>query len=211
MNLEYNWHINFLAAFKRILVLVFIAAMPINALADVCVWRDPERTMSKLFPEAQDYSTITIKLTSEHIAAIEKRLGSTLDESERHEFNFYELKSKQDGKLVSLGYAIALGGKGEYGVIEVVIGIDPNRKIRAAYIQRSSERMKKEIESPSFLTQFKGKSAVDPFEFGKDLKNAPTATLAGNTVRLTITKMLAFYEELLPKQKLTTKTEGNTK
>jgi hypothetical protein len=171
------------------------------AFADVCVWRDPERTMSKLFPEAQDYSTISIKLTPEHIAKIEKRLGMLLDESEKHEFNFYELKSKQGGKVVTLGHAVALGGKGEYGVIEVVIGMDPSRKIRTAYIQRSSERAKKEIEAPAFLTQFNGKSFSDALEFEKDLKAPPTAAFAGNVVRVTIKKMLAFYEELLPKQK----------
>lgn len=200
MNLEYRWLMNLLAVFKIALCFSLFVATPLAAFADVCVWRDPERTMSKLFPEAQDYSTITIKLTPEHVARIEKRLGAPLDESEKHEFNFYELKSKQGGKVVTLGHAVALGGKGEYGVIEVVIGVDPSRKIRAAYIQRSSERAKKEIESPAFLSQFKGKSFSDSFEFGKDIKSPPTATVAGNVVRITIRKMLAFYEELLPKQ-----------
>lgn len=190
-----------LAGFRIVLFASLLSAIPHKAMADVCVWRDPERTMSKLFPEAQDYSTITIKLTPEHVAKIEKRLGVPLDESEKHEFNFYELKSKQGGKVVSLGHAVALGGKGEYGVIEVVIGMDPSRKIRAAYIQRSSERAKKEIESLTFLSQFKGKSFLDALEFGKDLKSPPTAAHAGNVVRVTIKKMLAFYEELLPKQK----------
>lgn len=191
----------FLMGFKIILCASLLLAMPLRAIADVCVWRDPERTMNKLFPEAQDYSTITIKLTPEHISKIEKRLGLPLDESEKHEFNFYELKSKQGGKVVTLGHAVALGGKGEYGVIEVVIGMDSSRKIRAAYIQRSSERAKKEIESLTFLSQFQGKSISDALEFGKDLKSPPTAAHAGNVVRITIKKMLAFYEELLPKQK----------
>ncbi|MGE3682650.1 MAG: hypothetical protein AB7G93_13070 [Bdellovibrionales bacterium] len=155
--------------------------------------------MNKLFPEAEDYSTITIKLTPEHISAIEKRLGSPLDESEKHEFNFYELKSKAGGKVKTLGQAVALAGKGEYGAIEVVIGVDPTRKIRAAYIQRSREKAKREIEE--FLTQFKGKALGDPLEFGKDLKNPRSAAEAANVVRITIKKMLAFYEELLPKTK----------
>lgn len=187
-----------LKACKLFLALLLLA--PVVAQADVCVWRDPERTMTKLFPEAQDYATITIKLTPEHISAIEKRFGAGLEDAEKHEFNFYELKAKRGGKVVSLGHAVALGGKGEYGVIEIVIGVDLNRKIRAAYIQRSNERAKKEIQSEEFLNQFKGKSFSDPLEFGKDLKSPPqSAAFAGNTVRLTIKKMLAFYETLLPK------------
>lgn len=200
-NLKYKWPINFYWGFKVVLAAAMLTSISLEVFADVCVWRDPERTMSKLFPEALDYSTITIKLTPEHITAIEKRLGFALEESEKHEFNFYELKNKQGGKTESLGYAIALGGKGEYGVIEVVIGMDHNRKVRAAYIQRSSERSKKEIASLTFLSQFKGKSVSDPLEFGKDLNNAHEANYAGNIVRLTIKKMLAFYEELLPKHK----------
>lgn len=190
---------NFLKESRRLAAILVLLLAPVVSFADVCVWRDPERTMNKLFPEAQDYATITVKVTPENIARIEKRLGAPLDESEKHEFNFYELKSKNGGAVKTLGYAIALAGKGEYGAVEVVIGVDQARKIRAAYIQRSREKAKKEIED--FLVQFKGKSSTDAFEFGKDLKTPQTSAESIGTVRITVKKMLAFYEELLPKTK----------
>ena len=42
------------SARKYILFIVMLLLSNV-ALADVCVWRDPERTMIKLFPQAEDY------------------------------------------------------------------------------------------------------------------------------------------------------------
>ena len=92
--------------------------------ADVCVWRDPERTMQKIFPQARDYKTRTLKMTPERIAAIEKAIGTKLEDTERKEFDVYEITGSVDGKPQKLGTVLALAGKGEYGSIEVVIGVD---------------------------------------------------------------------------------------
>ena len=40
----------------------------------LCVWRNPERTMTKNFPEAKDYSTINLKVTPQQCDSIEKSL-----------------------------------------------------------------------------------------------------------------------------------------
>lgn len=167
-----------------------------SASADVCVWRDPDKTMSKLFPEARDYVTITKKLTQEIVASIEKQLGTKLDDSEKAEFNFYDLRALKDGKPTSVGTAMALAGKGEFGAIEVVIGVDLQGKIRAVYIQRSREKASKALKSDAFLKQFTRKSVADPLEFGKDIKGLPEAPKAAEVVRLTIKKMLLFQKEL---------------
>jgi len=167
------------------------------AYADVCVWRDPERTMQKIFPQASDYKTITVKMTPEHIKLIEKAIGTNLDESEKGEFNFYDIMGVINGKSEKIGTIIALAGKGEYGVIEVVIGIDNKNMIVGAYIQRSRERVTKEIQSPGFLSQFKGKTKDDSFEIGKDMKSASSdAEAASGIVTFVIKKMLIFYDEL---------------
>ena len=44
---------------------LWLSAAPLRAV--VCVWRDPERTMQKLFPQARDYKTRTLKMTPERI------------------------------------------------------------------------------------------------------------------------------------------------
>ena len=183
-------------AIRPLIVLLLALAWTTAATADVCVWRDPDKTMSRLFPEARDYLTITKKMTPAIVQRIEHQLGTPMDESEKGEFNFYDLRARRGGKAVSVGTAIALAGKGEYGVIEVVVGLDPSNAIRAVYIQRARERANKLIESPGFLHQFVGKTVRDPLQFGSDLKKPQGADIAGEAVRLAIRKMLLFHKEL---------------
>ena len=181
-------------------LLVFLALVlfAVPALADVCVWRDPERTMQKIFPSARDYKTITVKFTPQNVAAIEMQLGARIDEpSQGGEFNFYDIIGVVGGKPHKIGTVIALAGKGEYGVIEVVIGVDGAGKILGAYIQRSRERVTKDLEAPAFLDQFKGKTRASGFEVGSAVKPASAdAAAASGTVANVIRKMLVFYQVL---------------
>ncbi|HWC60796.1 MAG TPA: hypothetical protein VHC44_13965, partial [Verrucomicrobiae bacterium] len=119
-------------SFSRALIValgLWLLAAPVRA--DVCVWRDPERTMQRIFPEAHDYKTITVNM-ADKVSAIEKQLGAKMDDSEKGEFNYYEITGASGQKI---GTIMALAGKGEYGVIEVVIGLDGNGKVVGAYIQ----------------------------------------------------------------------------
>lgn len=177
------------------LLLALFAAAP--ARADVCVWRDPERTMQNIFPEARDYKTVTVKFAPDKVSAIEKQLGSPIEEASQGEFNFYDIMGDGGAKPRKVGTLIALAGKGEYGVIEVVIGIDNAGQIVGAYIQRSRERVTKALESPAFLDQFKGKTKANSFEVGKAIRPASAAAeAASRTVAFVIRKMLVFYQVL---------------
>lgn len=179
------------------LAMAFLVVSATLAMADVCVWRNPERTMTKLFPKAADYTTLTLKISADHVVVIERLLGSPLDPSEKNEMNFYEI-TDQGG--VHLGMVMALAGKGEYGAIEVVIGLDPQDRIVGAYIQQSRERVTQAISSVAFLGQFVGKSAHDSLIQGRDLSPAPGAEQSSAVVAATIRKMLLFYQVLVQKE-----------
>lgn len=171
--------------------------MAAQARADVCVWRDPERTMQRIFPNARDYKTVNVKVTPDKITQIEKRLGSRLDDSEKGEFSFYEITGIAKGKPEVIGSIVALAVKGEYGVIEAVIGVDGQGKVSGAYIQRSRERTTRFLESTDFLKQFVGKTVNDPIELGKDIRPAsPDSAESSRLVAFVIRKMLIFYEVL---------------
>jgi hypothetical protein len=168
-----------------------------SLLADVCVWRDPERTMQKLFPQARDYRTRTEKMTPERIAAIEKAIGIPLEATERKEFDLYEITGQVDGKVQTIGTILALAGKGDYGAIEVVIGVNTDHKVAGAYIQRSRERVTRALQSPEFLKQFAGKTKNDGFDIGKDIKPASAdAENASRVVAFVVKKMLVFHDVL---------------
>ncbi len=174
-------------------LLVFAAP----AFADVCVWRDPERTMQKLFPAARGYRTTTVKFDAGKVRAVEQALGGRFDEASAGEFNFYDIMGVVQGKPRKLGTLMALAGKGDYGVIEVVIGVDTNGKIVGAYIQRSRERVTRALQSPAFLSQFNGKTTRDEFQVGPSLKPAAAdAETASRTVAQVIRKMMVLYDVL---------------
>lgn len=150
--------------------------------------------MQRIFPAARDYKTITVKLTPETIAAIEKAIGGPLENSEKSEFNFYELTGTVGGKTQRIGTIVALAGKGEYGAIEVVIGVDEGGKIVGTYIQRARERATKALQSKSFLEQFVGKTKDGDFDVGKAIVPAsPEAEAASRVVAFVVKKMLVFH------------------
>jgi hypothetical protein len=136
-------------------------------------------------------------MTPARITAIEHALGTPLDDSEKHEFNFYDIIGTNAGKPEKLGTLIALAGKGEYGVIEVVIGVDRSATIVGTYIQRSRERVTKALQSDAFLTQFTGKTAASTFAVGADIQPASAdADAASRVVAFVVKKMLVFYNVL---------------
>ena len=181
---------------KRAALLLVAVLASSAARADVCVWRDPERTMTKLFPAATDYRTVTKRITPEIARQIEQRIGSPLDASERAEFNYYEITGQAGGATRRLGTVLALAGRGEYGAIEVVIGLDPDERIVGAYIQRMRERQADKLRAEEFLGQFRGKSQADAFEPGRDVRLVAEAPAASRVVALAVKKMLAFYDVL---------------
>jgi len=169
---------------------LFISLLLLSSLvqADVCVWRDPERTMVRLFPEAKDYKTEVYKLEPEQIERIEALAGEPLHPSEKEEYNIYAITA--DGR--TLGWVLALAGTGEYGVIETVVGLNTDHSIRGVYLQRVRERKRKALKSNDFLGQFRGKTFKDAF----DTKAVPEAEKASAEIARLIKKMLA-YEAVL--------------
>ena len=158
--------------------------------------------MQKIFPEARDYKTRTLKMTPERIGAIERALGEALHASERREFDVYDIVGEVRGKPEKLGTIMALAGKGEYGAIEVVIGVDPSGKVLGAYIQRSRERATKALQAPEFLEQFAGKTQKHDFNIGKGIKPAGAgAEAASQVVSFVIKKMLVFHDVLTETEK----------
>jgi len=127
-----------------------------------CIWRNPERTMMRIFPDAKDYKTITKKIPAEDLELIEERAGKLLP-GQKDAFQYYELNGEENA---SLGYIFASTQKGEYGAIEFVFGIGNTGEIIGIYIQRSRER-DKEFKKQEFLDLFIGKTIneLDKIEY----------------------------------------------
>jgi len=153
---------NSLRLLLPVLLFTLLSSLAASVSADVCVWRDPERTMIKLFPQAKDYKTEVYKLNPTQITAIEKLVGEPLQASEKKEYNIYTITGDGSDK----GSVLALAGTGEYGVIETVVGLNADHSIRGVYLQRVRERKRKALKSPAFLGQFTGKTITITGRFG---------------------------------------------
>ncbi len=170
--------------------LAVVALLASSAAADVCVWRDPDRAMSRLFPAARDYKTVDIKIGADALARIEKRLGRPLDPGERVDWIYYAITGKK-GEL--LGHVLTDAERGEYGAIELVMGVDPAGKTTSLYVQRARER-DKVFKSKGFLARFVGKTAADLASLGEDIEGARST--ATEQVAFGVRKMLIMYDEL---------------
>ncbi|MFQ3675038.1 MAG: hypothetical protein SNJ64_00665 [Endomicrobiia bacterium] len=156
----------------------------------ICVWRNPERTMTKIFKDANDYKTITKKISSEQREIIEKMLGSKLLPGQRETYQYYEML---DASGNILGYTIAGSQKGEYGAIEFVFGLDINEKINGLYIQRSREK-DKEFRNEEFLKQFIGKGIQDIINMEIDKEIRLKKTVGTTAILLGLKKeVITFF------------------
>lgn len=162
------------------------------AQADVCVWRDPERTMARLFPQARDYRTVTHKLTPAQVEQIGKLAGTPLTPGESREYDIYEIT---DGQRV-IGRVLALAGEGEYGTIETVVGMGPDKRIRGVYVQRIRERQRDAVQSEAFLGQYQNGSLEPEMKIAAP----PGAERAAEVITMLVHKMLAYDQVLSPKQ-----------
>ena len=175
----------YLFKFTSLIAIIFsFAEIAYAEESYMCIWRNPERTMVRIFPDAMDYKTINKKITSQNLQKIEDKAGRLLS-GQREIFQYYELIA--DG--TSLGYIFASTQKGEYGAIEFVFGIDKKNKITAIYIQRSRER-DREFKKKEFLDQFIGKNLKDIENLKFESTIGTQAVISGLKKELTAFELL---------------------
>ncbi len=160
-----------------------------SAYAALCVWINPDRDMKKFFPGATGYATEVSKYTKAQESEIEKRIGVQLDPDE-NEFKFYRVK--KDGKVV--GTVLTHQGRGKYGAVQTVAGLDPAGTVIGVYVQRHREPTN--LNAPAFLKQFVGKDVADPIEVGKDIDPISGHDKSSQAVAFSVKKLLVVFDIL---------------
>jgi hypothetical protein len=126
----------------------------------LCVWRNPERTMTKLFPDAEGYLTVDIGISDEQREEIESRLGFELLPGQQDRFLYFTMTGADGAEI---GTVIAASQKGQYGAIEFIVGLDNELVIRDLYIQRARERDRR-FKDREFLDLFVGRTLSEAEE-----------------------------------------------
>lgn len=158
----------------------------------ICPWRDPPNDLARFFGPSVSYST-EILVLSRARAWIVKAVGPTPEPLANV---LYVRRVFRSGRVV--GSILTGRAPGQFGVIEVVVAVDPGRRIIGVRIQRSREigAAGRLIASERWLRAFRGKSARDAFRPGEDLPAVapdvrPTAQAVAQEVRALVIELEA--------------------
>ena len=171
--------------------LITFSVLPLAAQeVYLCVWRNPERTMTRIFPDAGDYKTVNVRITPEQRKTIEEIVGYELLPGQRDQFQYFEMTDRE-GRTI--GTIIPSTQIGEVGAVEFVFGMDADLKVRDRYIQRARER-DQSFKDRAFLNLFVGRSIEEKTGFDQLYTGDPTP---GTTAVITgLTKAMVAYEVL---------------
>lgn len=176
-------YFSFIACF-----LIIFSVSPVSA-QDIylCVWRNPERTMTRIFPDARDYKTVNVRITPAQRKTIEEIVGYELLPGQQDQFQYFEMT---DEKGQVIGTIIPSTQKGQFGAVEFVFGLDADLVVRDLYIQRARER-DQSFKDRSFLDLFAGRSIREKMGFDQLYTGEPTPGTTA-VIKGLIKAMVAF-------------------
>lgn len=180
-------------AWTLVLACSAVLFAPRPASASLCVWRAPDEDITSIY-DATSYKTVFEDIGDDLRARIEERLGYELDADET-QFKFFPVFNGEE----QVGTVMTHAGKGQFGVIEVVVAVidtGTGAIVKAVRIQRDREKAKAAIRSKEFLGQFKGLTSSDGFEIGADLSSAEDgAERSSQAIANAVRKLLIVYDE----------------
>src|SRR5579862_7000180 len=132
-------------------------------------WRNPKADMQAFFPGATDYRLQPVAFSG-IVAPIQQRLGL---KTPLEVYGVYVYTILRNGAVC--GTVSIQQADGEYGVIEVVVGLDNQSRIVGIRLQRYREpgTIAKALTSPSWLSSFRGKDENSAFQIGDDIPSVP--------------------------------------
>lgn len=183
---------------RRYLIVISFSLFVVSLLsAGVCIWRFPDKDIKTLFPQATGYKTEVITFIKAKQEKIEDQLGAKLDDDET-KFNFYRIYNETS----KIGLVLTHSVKGQYGVIEVVIGLQskidtliksPVYYVSGVLIQRDREVKSKDLKSDKFLGQFIGTTVKNKFDKIKPVGGAEKSSRA---IAFSVKKLLIVQQVL---------------
>jgi Na+-translocating ferredoxin:NAD+ oxidoreductase RnfG subunit len=90
-----------------------------------------------------------------------------------------------------LGFAEVRNVKGKERPITYLVAVDPAGTTRDIDILVYREERGGEVANDAWRKQFRGKTAADPLQVGKDIRNISGATISSNSVTRSVRQALA--------------------
>ena len=138
-----------------VLILWMLATFSVESSeAALCVFRNPDKNVYVLFPEATGYRLVIKRLDRKKQEKVEEYLGQKLDFDEVGEHSFYLVLQGED----VIGMIRPHAERGRYGIVEMVWAFTLDGRVKDYRIQRSRERGSDKVKGEAFRRQFRGKS-----------------------------------------------------
>lgn len=103
-------------------------------------------------------------------------------------------RKEQVWRTSDAGWFIVDEVLGKHELITYAVGLDPKGRVRGIEILAYRESHGGEIRDPGWRLQFAGKTARDPLELDRDIRNISGATLSCRHVTDGVKRILALYE-----------------
>ena len=109
-------------------------------------------------------------------------------------FTAVHLKRKEKVWRASAGWFVVDEVLGKHELITYAVGLDPQGRVRGVEVLDYRESHGGEIRDPQWRLQFAGKTARDPLQLDRDIRNISGATLSCRHVTDGVKRVLAMYE-----------------
>lgn len=110
------------------------------------------------------------------------------------DFTPVDLKRKEKVWRASAGWFVVDEVLGKHELITYAVGLDAQGRVRGVEILDYRESHGGEIRDPQWRLQFAGKTARDPLQLDRDIRNISGATLSCRHVTDGVKRILAMYE-----------------
>jgi hypothetical protein len=136
----------------------------------MCPWRTPEEDLHRFFPGAGGYRTRITTLSSQRLE-LHQRLGR-MPGPDENSLSIHEVT--ENGQIC--GAVLTRRVKAEHGLIEVMVAVDNQQRVRGLKLQRlrEPESVAVALQDPAWLSAFIGKSAESRWALGEDIPEVPT-------------------------------------
>ena len=145
-------------------ILISLAAVQNLYAAIGCSLTDPDRDIKRLFPNATNYKTEFITIAErggkELAQRVEAKLKDKLEptyEALDVPYTYYTVLKEKD----IIGYVHGVNQKGMFGVMQLIITMDPNGVIIDFYYQKLTSPESKKFRDEKFTKQFVGLNLAD--------------------------------------------------
>ena len=169
---------------------IALAAALASSSAFATVYVSAEAAQRSLFPGAQSFEELPLKLTDAQVQLVAREAGAQAPHG-----NLRVWAARADGNVIGHVFIDEVVGRQDF--ITYAVGIDASGKLRPVEILEYRESHGGEIRNKRWLEQFSGRSNTQQLRFGTDIKNIAGATLSSEHVTAGVRRIVAIWQAAL--------------